>query len=189
MAAVAKHVAVKVALLLAIALLAGCGLTAPRGNEGYADLDSLGVLDVDNTMTLSIGPALLRFAARYLDDEPETQALLRGLDGVRVRIYTVDGDASRVADRMRAMSAKLCAQHWEPVALVQKEGEQVHMLVRSTGGRIHGLTVLALDGDEAVVVNVMGDLKPEYFGHTMAALDVATPPVRFASEEGDDESS
>lgn len=165
------------AILLAATLgLTGCGITAPKGNAGYADFDSLGVFDVDNTLTLSIGPSLLRFAARHTENDPETQALLRGLDGVRVRIYEVDGDPDRVAERVSAMGDKLADRGWLPVAVVQDEGETVHMLLKphsdSEGERIAGLTVLVADREEAVLVNVMGDLKPEFFADTMVALDV-----------------
>jgi hypothetical protein len=110
--------------VLAAALLltlAGCGVTAPRGSDGYADLDSLGIADTDRVMTLSIGPALLRFAAAHVEDEPETRELLRGLQGVRIQIYEIDGDAARVAGRMDALSRKLQAGGWERVALVRSE--------------------------------------------------------------------
>lgn len=166
---------------LAAGLLGGCGLTAPRGNAGYADLDSLGMTDVDNTMTLSIGPTLLHFAARHVEDDPETRALLQGLDGVRIRIYEIDRNPDRVAGRIERMSLKLRDQHWEPIALIQEDGEQTHMLVKMERDRIAGLTVIAFDGSEAVVVNVMGDLRPEMFGDTMAALDVETPEVHLAA--------
>lgn len=153
--------------------LAGCGLTAPRSSEGFADLDSLGMRDTDRVISLSIGPALLRFAARHVDDDPEVQALLRSLDGVRVRIYEVDGDAERVASRMQNMSTNLQADGWEPVMLVRQEDEQAHMLMRTVNGKICGMTVLVLDGNsEAVVVNLMGDIQPEQFGEVMVALDV-----------------
>ena len=173
------------AALVAICL-AGCGLTAPRSNDGYADLDSLGLFDVDNVMTLSIGPALLRFAASQTDDDPETQALLRNLDGVRIRIYEIDGDASRVAGRVDAMGTRLQGQGWEPVAVLRDADETVHMLMKpvhdENGRRVAGLTVLVADREEAVVVNVMGDLKPELFTDTMAALDVdVTPDIQVAS--------
>lgn len=166
--------------------LAGCGITAPRSNDGYADLDSLGMFDVDNTMTLSIGPMLLNFAARHTDDDPEAQALLRGLDGVRIRIYEIDGDADRVAGRVDAMGEKLARQGWAPVAVIKDEGETVHMLMKPVAGgdgdRIAGLTVLVADRKEAVVVNVMGDLKPELFSDTMVALDVdVTPDLQVAA--------
>ena len=57
---------------LMVLLLSSCGITAPRGNEGYANLDSPGMNDTDRTMTISLGPTVLWFAAKFLDDEPET---------------------------------------------------------------------------------------------------------------------
>ena len=174
-----------VALLAGALTLAGCGITAPRSSDGYADLDSLGMFDVDNKITLSIGPTLLRFAARH-EDDPETKALLRGLDGVRIRIYEIDGDAERVVGRVDAMGDKLAEQGWAPVAVIQEEGETVRVLMKpisdKDGDRIAGLTVLVADRHEAVVVNVMGDLQPELFTDTMVALDVdVAPDIQVAS--------
>jgi len=161
-------------LILASALLmAGCGLTAPRSNAGFADLDSLGITDTDLVLTLSIGPALLRFAARHVEDDPETRALLQSLDGVRIRIYEIDGDATRVAARMSHMSDRLEDTGWDRVLLVRQEREQAHMLVKLDGDRISGMTVLVCDGDEeAIVINLMGDIRPQQFGDVMAALEV-----------------
>ena len=171
------------------ALLGACNLTAPRSSAGYADLDSLGVRDVDNVLTLSIGPALLRFAASHVDDEPEVKALLKGLDGIRIRIYEIDGDAGRVAGRMSAMSGRLQDDGWEPVLSIKEGDEATYMLLRLVDGRVCGMTVLVSDGDsEAVVINLMGDIRPEQFGDVMLALDVDTPGVeaveRAVSEEG-----
>lgn len=160
-------------LAIVLMLLAGCGLTAPRSSEGYADLDSLGMLDTDRVIALSIGPTLLRFAASHIDDDPEVRDLLRSLDGVRVRIYEVDGNAERVAGRMANMAVNLQEDGWEPVMKIQQQDEQVHMLMRTVNGRICGMTVLVMDGmDEAVIVNLMGDIRPEQFSDVMVALDV-----------------
>ena len=159
-------------VLMALAL-GGCGLTAPRSNPGFADLDSLGLADTDRVLTLSIGPALLNFAARHVEDDPETRALLESLDGVRIRIYEIDGDAARVAARMDGMSRKLENGGWERVLLVREQHEQAHMLLKLDGDRVSGMTVLVSDGDaEAVVINLMGDIRPQQFGGVMAALDV-----------------
>lgn len=158
--------------------LSACGLTAPRSSEGYADLESLGVRDTNNVMTLSIGPALLRFAASHVDDDPEVRELLTGLDGVRIRIYEIDGDAGRVATRIHTMSQHLQDDGWEPVLLINKENEATYMLLRVVDGQICGMTVLVSDGDsEAVVINLMGEIKPQQFGDVMLALDVDTPGV------------
>lgn len=159
-------------LLLAVSL-AGCGVTAPRGSDGYADLDTLGFADTDRVLALSIGPALLRFAAAHVEDDPETRQLLRGLEGVRIRIYEIDGDAARVAQRMDGMSRKLQENGWERVLLARSEGEEAHMLMKVVDQRICGMTVLVSDGEsEAVVVNLMGDIQPRQFSNVMTALDV-----------------
>lgn len=159
-------------------LLSACGLTAPRSSEGFADLESLGVRDTDSVMTLSLGPSVLRFAASHIEDEPEVRDLLKSLDGVRIRIYEVDGNAGRVARRIDDMSRNLQNDGWEPVMLVRKENEATHMLLRTINGRICGMTVLVSDGEsEAVVINLMGDIKPDQFGDVMLALDVDSPGV------------
>jgi hypothetical protein len=169
-------------LVLAAVLLGACGITAPRSDEGFADLDSLGVFDTDLRLALSVGPALLHFAARHVDNDPEAEALLRGLDGVRVRIYEVNGDGQRVARRLERMSKDLQADGWDPVALIREEGEQVHMLLKVGEEGIKGMVVMAADSEEEVVlVNLMGKLRPEMFGDVMVALEVDAPEVTLAS--------
>jgi hypothetical protein len=164
-----------------ILVLSACGIMAPRSNEGFANLDSLGMLDTDRTMALSIGPTMLNIAAWAMDeDEPETAAMLRDLEGVRIRIYEIDGDADKVADRVQRMSTHLREDEWQPVMLVQDDGEQTHMLMRSEGDRIQGLTLITSDNEEAVVINLMGNLDPENWTEVMDALDVDSPDVEVA---------
>ena len=169
-------------LLIVAFYLTACGITAPRSNDGYANLDSPGVADTNRTMSLSLGRTTLRFAARFLDDEPETQALLRSLDGVRVRIYEVHGDNERIASRFDRMGSKLSNDGWDPVMLVREEGELVQMYSKSSSKGMHGLTIVSADDEEVVVVNVMGDINPENFGDVMVALDVDdAPDVQIAA--------
>jgi hypothetical protein len=132
-------------------------------------------------MALSIGPTLIRVARWALDeDDDEAARMLEGVDGVRIRIYEIDGDASRVAERVSGMSERLEEDDWQPVMLVQDEGEQTHMLMRSQGDRIQGLTLITSDEEEAVVINLMGHLNPENWTEVMVALDVDSPDVEVA---------
>ena len=167
------------ALLACVTLfISACGITAPSSNDGYADLESLSMGDTNRVISLSIGPTLLHFAARYMDDEPEIRDLLRSLDGVRIRIYEIDGDAGRVAQRIFKMSEHLQKDGWAPVLLVREQNEEVHMLLRMVNHHISGMTVLVSDGEsEAVIINLMGEVRPEQFGDVMVALDVGAPGV------------
>lgn len=158
--------------------ISACGITAPRSNPGFAHLESLGMRDTNRVISLSIGPTLLHFAARFLDDEPAIQDLLRSLEGVRVRIYEINGDANRVAQRIFSMSQHLRGDGWEPVLLVREQAEEVHMLLRMNNDHISGMIVLVSDGEsEAVIVNLMGEIRPEQFSGVMVALEVDAPGV------------
>jgi hypothetical protein len=167
---------------LALSLTA-CGITAPRSSEGFAELDSPGVFDTDNSVTISFGPTLLRFAAAHMDGDPEARALLRGLDGVRIRVYEIENNSARVAKRIDAMQDKLLETGWEPVMLVRDDGEVTHLLAKFSDDRILGLTLLAMeDADEGsgevVVINLMGEIQPQNFSQVMVALDVDKKSAR-----------
>ena len=176
------YVALVLVLTLTAFMLSSCGITAPRSNDGFANLDSPGMSDTDRTMTISLGPTTLRFAARFMKDEPETQALLRSLDGVRIRIYEVTGDNERIARNFEHMGHKLSRDGWEPVMLIREEGELVQMYVKPSGDVIKGLTIVSADDEEVVVINIMGDIDPVYYSEVMVALNVDdAPEVHIAS--------
>jgi hypothetical protein len=162
--------------LLATTALISCGITAPRGNHGYANLDSPGMLDTNRTTSLSIGPTLLRFAANHMDDDPKTKALLKSLDGVRIRIYEVNGDNQKVLSNLERMGQKLQDDDWAPVMLMNEDGERTQMFAKSSSSGIQGLTIVSADDNEVVVINVMGDIEPEHFKDVMVALDVDDAP-------------
>ena len=177
-----KSIRITVSAVIPVLALTACGITAPRSNDGFANLDSPGMSDTDRTMSLSLGPTILHFAARFLDDDPETQALLRSLDGVRVRTYEVHGDSERIARNFDHMGDKLSNDGWAPVMLIREEGELVKMYAKSSDTGVQGLTIVSADDSEVVVVNVMGDIKPRYYSDVMVALNVDdAPEVQVAS--------
>ena len=177
-----RQVLLVLILTLGALLLTGCGITAPRSNDGFANLDSPGMSETDRTVSLSFGRTVLRFAARFMDDEPETQALLRSLDGVRVRVYEVHGDNQIIARNFDRMGDKLISDGWNPVMLVQEENELVKMYAKPSGNHLQGLTIVSADDEEVVVVNIMGDLDPKYYTDVMVALDVeGAPEVQIAA--------
>ncbi len=159
--------------------LNACGITAPKSSQGFAELDSPGIFDTDNSVSLSIGPTLLRFAAAHIDDDPEIRDLLRELDGVRIRVYEIERNPDKVAKRVAGMQAKLQQAGWEPVMLVRDAGEETHLLVKMRNERILGLTLLAMEEDsEVVVINLMGEIRPQSFSNVMVALDVDNDSAR-----------
>lgn len=166
------------AVILGLSLaLAGCGVMAPHENPGYADLDGLSWRDVDATVTLSLGPTVLRFAAAMVDHDPVARDLLRNLDGVRIKAYEVDGNPAEIAADLNSMSAQLQEEGWEAVILVREERETAHVLMKIDQQRIAGVTVLTSDSLEVVLVNVMGELRFDMFDEAMTAIEAPVPDI------------
>ncbi len=165
--------------------LSACGITAPRTSEGFAELDSPGIFDTDNSVNLSIGPTLLHFAAAHIEDDPQTRDLLRDLDGVRIRVYEIERDSEQVALRVAGMQSRLRRAGWEPVMLIREQGEETHLLVKIQNERILGLTLLAMEAEsEVVVINLMGEIRPQNFSKVMVALDVEHDSARRVQVAG-----
>ena len=170
--------------MLATIVLASCGITAPRGDEGYAHLDSPGMLELDNqrTTALSIGPTVLRLAAHYLDDDPDVKVLLKSLNGVRVIVYEVDGDSESVSRNLQHLVQTLQSDHWLSVLLVHEDGEHTQMFAKSSARGVQGLTIISQDEHEVTLINVMGEIDPVHFKDVMVALNVDdAPEARVAS--------
>lgn len=159
-----------------LATLAGCGLTGNlRMNPGFASF-SPGLPDTDREFALSLGILPLKIAKAVTKDDPEIAALLGDLKAVRVYIYDVDGDPKRVREGIERTRGRLLDRGWDPVLAVRDDGEFATALVR--GDRPHdirGLAVMLQDSDEVVLINLIGDIRPETFAMVMAEIELDVP--------------
>ena len=153
-------------LLGVITLAAGltaCGFTAPSHNPGFVSFDGPGHRGLKHDTTVSLGPRVLRFAANHTDEDPETQALLRSIDGVRVQVYemTSEADLDAILADMGERGPTLFDEAWSPIVKVKEDQETVFLYLKQDGETILGLAVIAVDAEEFVFVNVMGNIDPE----------------------------
>jgi len=108
---------------------------------------------------------LIAMAARLTEgQEPEVAQLLRGLKAVRVNVIGLD-DANRqeIGQRIQAIRTQLASAGWEHVVTAQQKDEDISVFIKLRGTEaIEGVAVTVLQGGrEAVLVNVVGDIKPE----------------------------
>jgi hypothetical protein len=170
-------------LVAACAVLVNCGvLGGLRTNPGFASFGSPGVGDTDRELAISLGPLPLKLARFVTRDDTEMQTLLRDIKAVRVYTYGVDGDVERVHARIEDIRERLVRRGWDQVIAVRDDGERVAALVKmDKRGAIRGLAVVVQDDEEVVLVNVIGNLRPESFSAMMAELDIELPTVAVSS--------
>ncbi|MEM9184441.1 MAG: DUF4252 domain-containing protein [Pseudomonadota bacterium] len=161
-----------------LTLLTGCGITAGRG-AGFASFSP--PPEADRVVGISLGALPLKLARVVMDDDdPEVKMILKELRGVRVFVYELDSPVS--ADALAPTLDTLDRKGWEPVVAVREDGETVHVLLKTDRhDAVRGMVVLAADGRELVMVNLMGRLRPEMFNAYMDDLSIDAPRVSVDS--------
>jgi len=108
---------------------------------------------------------LIAMAARLAEKaEPEVAELIRGLQLIRVNVISLDEqNRGEVEARVKAVRGQLDAQGWERIVVAQSQKEDVGVYVKTRGDEaIEGVVVTVIEGNqEAVFVNVVGNLQPE----------------------------
>jgi hypothetical protein len=170
----------KATLLLVIAgsfFFTGCGITAGglHSHAGYADIESPYWWQADNELNLSLGPLTIGTARWVIDtdDAPEIDALLDDVDGVRISIYKVEENSELFKDNFGETQANLRADGWQHIVRVNDDESADYslMFIKSSGDVIDGLVVLSLSDDEAVFVNIIGNIHPDSFEPIMEQIN------------------
>jgi hypothetical protein len=163
--------------------LAGCGITGNfRHDPGYADFEPLRRLDAESDFGLSLGPLPLKVAGWIVDDEGDAELgpLLRELRAVR--IYTIEGiaDAEEAATSVDELTASLADDGWLNVIAVREADELTSVFLRPGKDFVHrGLAVVVQEPDELVLVNLIGNVRLDFFNGYMDEADVDVPPIEI----------
>lgn len=140
---------------------------------GYVDFGDLSSTYGEPKITINLGGTMLNFVGMMSSAEsPETSELISKLKGIRVQIYSMDEDASAAKNQFGKTKSGLKSSGWEPIVQINEDDEQVLVYMKMEGGNMEGMTVMVVDDEEAVFVNIIGQLNPAELGKVMESFDV-----------------
>lgn len=143
-------------------ILGNCGSAAA---QGYFDFDSIPGVPDEPTVQVDLNAALIGFAASAARvNDPAAAQMLEEIEGIRVRVYETLEDAGEVSSFIDEASERLEGQGWQRVVFVQEDGEKVRVYARMNGQEMDGMTIMVIDSEEAVFVNIAGRIDPEMLG-------------------------
>jgi hypothetical protein len=146
---------------------------ALKAFPGYVDFGELNRIFGEPTVQISIGASLLGLVGTLSEEEdPEAAELFKKLNGVRVNVFETESMADGAVDLVKDISGKLSSSGWESVVTVNSADEQVRVFMKINGETVDGITVMALEEDEAVFVNVIGNINPSELDRVMKNFDV-----------------
>lgn len=145
-------------------------LKALPGYVSFGDLDSI---YGEAKVNISIGGALLGFVgAMAKNEDPAVAAIFSKLKGVRVSVYSTEGKAEAALGQVDRVKKSLSSSNWEPIVQVNDDGERVQIFMKINGDKMDGLVLMAVDDEEAVFINVIGQLDPQELSQVMNKFDV-----------------
>ncbi len=140
---------------------------------GYVDFGDLSATYGEPKIIINLGGTMLNFVSMMSSEEsPETSEMISKLKGIRVQIYTLDEDIGAAKDQFSQVKGDLKSSGWEPIVQVNEDDEQVLVYMKTVKGNMEGMTVMVVDEEEAVFVNVIGQLNPAELGRVMDTFDV-----------------
>lgn len=159
------------------ALMAALTLNAYAANPapGYIDFGKF-PKSSGEFVEIDLKSNLLSMVARLTRKEDSDVAeLLRGLHSIRVNVIGLNDDnRDEMEKRITAIRSQLDTKGWERIVTAQKQKEDVGIFLKTRGEEaVEGLVIVVLQGDrEAVLINIVGDIKPDKLGALGERLNI-----------------
>jgi len=139
---------------------------------GYVKFESLDEVYGEPKVRVNVGGFLLSLMSKAAKNDPEVAAVLEGLEGVRINVYSTEGAGAPAIDELQNAKNLLLNQNWEPIVQVNEDGESAQVFIKVDREGVQGVTVMAVDEEDAVFVNILGLVDPKHLGTIMDQFDV-----------------
>lgn len=151
---------------LLLGLVCSATLLAETQPAGFVDFGPLAApTGGGQFVDVQIKNNLISMVARLAErEEPEVAALLRGIQFVRVNVVGLNEEnRAPIQEKIAAINRQLTEQGWDRIVTVQESAENVGVFLKARGEEaVEGIVITVIDsGKEAVLVNVVGDVRPE----------------------------
>jgi hypothetical protein len=163
--------------LLTLALLGSAAYLLAAGGmqskPGYAKLILPSWLSTNTTLALNLGPRGLKPVKWIVNRTVNTSEqelelperilmnVLQDLQGVQLRIYEVENNRQVFEQAIDASMASLKLNDWQTLLSVREDDKHVVVMQAESEDLISGLSVLVSTPENAVFMNLMGQLNPE----------------------------
>ena len=135
--------------------------------QGYVDFENLDFFkDIEKKVEVSIKGSLLKFVSKAsAQNDPELSQLLENLKLIKVDVFPMDKTTtSEVESAINRISKELESKNWERMVRVKDAKQRVEIYNQFIGDQLSGLVVMAVSDDEAVFVNIIGNIDPAQLG-------------------------
>lgn len=133
-------------------------------SPGQIDLGKFTPVEGAEFVEVNINSNLIAMVCNFAKKaEPDVAQLLAGLKSVRVNVLGLtEENREEITTRVTQLRSQLDKSGWDRVVSVIENAEDIGVYMKMKGAEaVEGLVVTVLDGNEAVFVNIIGDIRPD----------------------------
>lgn len=158
--------------LLPAALIAA-GYCSTALAQDFFDFGTIPGVPAEPSVEVDLNPAMLSFVAQAAQASgTDAAGALDGLKNVRVRVYEELTDPNAVSAFVDESSRALDNAGWQRAVFVADDEDKVRVYVKTQGQDISGMTLMVLDDEEAVFINIDGTINPTQLGRLASMMGV-----------------
>jgi hypothetical protein len=151
------------------AILVGLATCTAAVAQGSFNFDDIPGVDQAPLITLDVGPEMVAFFRNVSRGaNPGAADIFSGLRGIKLRVYDASETSREFSSFIQETARTLDAQGWLRVASVQDESSSVQFHLRMTEEDVSGMTVMVMDGTEAIFITIDGSINAVELGRIMA---------------------
>jgi hypothetical protein len=156
-----------------LAALLAVGAASNVFAQDFFDFGTIPGVPAEPSVEVDLDSAMLSFVSQAAEASgTATAGALDGLKNVRVRVYEELTDPNAVAAFVDKSSTALDRAGWKRAVYVADDEDKVRMYVRTEGQDISGMTLMVLDDEEAVFINIDGTIDPAQLGRLARMVGV-----------------
>lgn len=179
----------KLFLTLVLGLLpAMAGAQFDTDHPGYFPIEALAIFPEESiNLEINLTGPMIKFIALATDEEePELSRLVEELESIRVRGADLEAISTEdVREGIRDAAQKLAENGWISMVRMREADEEVYIYFKEQDDEMVGLTVLSLEEDEAMLINLVGKIDPAGLGSLASGLDL--PQLEQAVQDSADD--
>jgi hypothetical protein len=160
-----------------------------KKHPGYVDFEAIEIPgDAEETVEVYVRGPLLKLVAQATNHEdPALSKLLSKLLLIKVNTFSIDSEISpELKQKIATIESSLLKQNWEKVVRVKERDELANVYLKMDNERVIGLVVMAVEeGDEAVFVNIVGEIDMDSIGKLGRKFDIPKLDSLGIKEKGD----
>ena len=145
---------------------------------GYVALDEFITIPTEAETSIEVflkAPLLRMVSAATRRNEPELAEMIDGISLIRVQGFSVEAEnLVRVREEIAGLASGMEESGWERVARIREGDELIHVYLKSNDDEVDGLMMMGFENpDEAVFVNIVGDIDPAQIGRLGSTLHIS----------------